>query len=62
MDTGDYMFCCANGCCRYLEQCEELVKWCGHVHTQVVLPDVIIVDDFHVFAATGKVSHLKERK
>lgn len=38
----------------YPEHVEDVVKWCGHMHTQVVLPDVIIVDDLHVFAAQAK--------
>ena len=33
------------------------MKWCGHIHTQAVLPDVIIIDDFDVFVGQSKVRH-----
>ena len=48
-------------CCvdlnRYPEKVEEVVKWCGHVHTQALLPDVIIIDDFDVFVGQSKVRY-----
>ncbi|KAK7108109.1 uncharacterized protein [Littorina saxatilis] len=38
----------------YPDQTEEVVKWCGAIHTQAILPDVIIMDDFDVFAGQSK--------
>ena len=42
---------------RYPEQADEVVKWCGHIHTLAVLPDVIIIDDFDAFVGQSKVRY-----
>ncbi|XP_076445609.1 uncharacterized protein LOC143283309 isoform X2 [Babylonia areolata] len=38
----------------YPDQADEVVKWCGSIHTQALLPDTIIIDDFHVYSAQSK--------
>ncbi|KAL8581747.1 hypothetical protein ACOMHN_043165 [Nucella lapillus] len=38
----------------YPDQAEEVVKWCGNIHKQTILPDTIIIDDFDVYCAQSK--------
>lgn len=38
----------------YPETAEEVVGWCAHLHTQALLPEVIIVDDFEAYVGQKK--------
>ena len=47
---------------RYLSTVDELMEYCSSIHLKTVLPDVLIVADFHLYLGHGQVSLASEQK